>query len=264
MSEAVRNVRSPQLERMRAAWSVIEWRSVSAGLRPCAFLQLYSDAYAERFEDWRKHGLQVVPLRMEEKTAGRYFLHVAVGAKRETKLFKDAWMRNDHDELGKLLGYPECCRRFFRYWFEEKHLNDPSWLIARNTTGAVAQDSTVGVHGDARANILLRYCGLRAVPHLPCRFDCAASREFAERLLGLYPQLGYAEEATWLIEALDWPVEWSALHGIAEVRTPVMKLAANTDAVAGKFTIQWMGNSFATDAVRGLGFPYDMKAQERT
>ncbi len=257
MSEAVRRTREPQLDRIRRAWHVAEWHSVRAGLRPCAFLQYYSDQYAAVYGEWKRHGLRVEPLRMEHKADGRYFVHVAVGGRHAVRLFKDAWMRGDHDGMGKLLGYPDCCRTFFRHWFEERRLNDPSWLIASNTGGAAVQGTTVTAYGGPLANILARYCGVRAIPHLPCRFDCSASSDFGEQLLALYPALGYGEEANWLREMLDWPMEWSALHGIVEVRTPVLKLAANTDATAEKLTVRWQGTATPPDAAPGIGFPYD-------
>jgi len=257
VSEAARLAWAPQVEKIQQAWQQAEWRSVCAGLRPCAFLQYYSDRYAEAYGEWRRHGLKVEPLQMARKADGRYFVNAAVGAKHAARWFKKAWIRRDHDEMGKLLGYPECCRAYFRTWFEERRLNDPTWLIAQNRGWVAVQGAIVTAYGDPLTNILHRYCGVRAVPHLPCGFECAASHDFAERLLALYPELGYAEQAQRLREMLDWPMEWTALHGILELRTPLLKLAANTDASAEKLTVRWLGRTIPAGAARGLGFPYD-------
>jgi hypothetical protein len=58
------------------------------------------------------------------------------------------------------------------------------------------------------------------------------------------------------MELLDWPVEWSALHGIAEIRTPVVKIATRTDPTPERYVVRWMGKSFPADGARGLMFPY--------
>lgn len=221
-------------------------------------MQMYSNEYAECCGAWKKHGLQVAPLRVEEQAgmSGDYFVQAVVGEKRATELFKAAWIHNDHDELGRFLGYPACCRQFFQRWFVEQKSNDPSWLIARNTAGCFIEGTHAALSGNPLGNILLRCAGVRAVPHLPCKCDCPSSLDLAARMLALYPSLGYSEEAEWLQEMLDWPMEWSALHGIAEIRTPVMKLVTTTDATAAKRTVRWRGNSCPSDAARGLGFPY--------
>ena len=55
---------------------------------------------------------------------------------------------------------------------------------------------------------------------------------------------------------LDWPMEWSALHGIAEVRTPVFKLAMDTDASAATYVVRHHGRSYPEHGATGLVFPY--------
>jgi len=51
-------------------------------------------------------------------------------------------------------------------------------------------------------------------------------------------------------------MEWSSLHGIAEVRTPVFKIAFDTDATARPYRVQLRGTKYPEDAERGLRFPY--------
>ena len=60
----------------------------------------------------------------------------------------------------------------------------------------------------------------------------------------------------WLTEILSWPVQWSALHGIAETRTPVFKISSDTDATADKLTLTYLGTAEVARPRRGLGFPY--------
>ena len=86
--------------------------------------------------------------------------------------------------------------------------------------------------GPPEANILWRWMGARAVPHLPCRFDCEPTVALAQQCLAVGRAAGFDTEMDWLLEILRWPVEWSALHGIAEIRTPVLKVSTRTDATA--------------------------------
>ena len=97
--------------------------------------------------------------------------------------------------------------------------------------------------------------GARAVPHLPCRFDCAATVEFADRLLAVGRESGFDEEMDWLLEVLSWPVEWSALHGIAEIKTPVLKVVTRTDATPGATWCAGPAEAYPAEGARGLSFP---------
>ena len=63
--------------------------------------------------------------------------------------------------------------------------------------------------------------GARAVSHLPCRFDCEKTVALGQQLIEVGRKAGYERAMDWLLDVLSWPVEWSALHGIAELKTPV-------------------------------------------
>jgi hypothetical protein len=69
-------------------------------------------------------------------------------------------------------------------------------------------------------------------------------------------EAGMTEELDWLTKMLDWPAEWSALHGIAELKTGIFKLAYQTDFTHQKRTIRYHGVALADDAARGLSFAY--------
>jgi len=73
---------------------------------------------------------------------------------------------------------------------------------------------------------------------------------------GVAVALGYEEEYDWLSNILSWPAEWSAMHGIAELKTPILKLCTPTDATSGKYVILWKGSTMPKEAAKGLGFPY--------
>jgi hypothetical protein len=79
---------------------------------------------------------------------------------------------------------------------------------------------------------------------------------FGEQIMTLGQQLGFGDVMKSMSEILSWPVEWSCLHGIAEVKTPIMKMITDTDATASKFVVRLQGASFPTEGSSGLTFAY--------
>ena len=60
----------------------------------------------------------------------------------------------------------------------------------------------------------------------------------------------------WIEEILNWPASWSALHGIAQVKTPVLKVSTRTDATAHEFVVRRPGRRMPDEAAAGLVFPF--------
>jgi hypothetical protein len=65
----------------------------------------------------------------------------------------------------------------------------------------------------------------------------------------------------WLQQILSWPMSWSALHGIAEVKTPVLRYVRDTVATGDRLTVQWLGTVMPQTAARGLTFPFRLRPQ---
>jgi hypothetical protein len=59
-----------------------------------------------------------------------------------------------------------------------------------------------------------------------------------------------------MTEILSWPVEWSALHGIAEIKTPILKVSTYTDSTAKKHIVRFNGIRYPSEGIVGLRFPY--------
>jgi hypothetical protein len=268
VSDAARAVWEPRLARVTRAWLDIEWRAVVAGVRRCAITfadpqRLVSDA-----ADWLDHGLVFLPLQVQGvgttyastpviHVQGQPFVYrIVVGRTADVEAFRTAWREADDRSIGLLLGYPPCCTEFFRRTWVDDAMVDTTWPMAAATAGIEAGTRSVTVTGPPAANILWRWMGARAVPHLPCRTDCADSAALGERLLEVGRACGHGEEVSWLEEILSWPVEWSALHGIAEVKTPVLKVSTRTDATAVKYVVRREGTGYPAEGARGLTFPY--------
>jgi hypothetical protein len=71
---------------------------------------------------------------------------------------------------------------------------------------------------------------------------------------------GFVSEMEWLGELLQWPMEWSALHGIAEIKTPVLKCSASTDATAMLYWVLVEGSVFPEAGAYGIGHVYRKSA----
>jgi len=142
---------------------------------------------------------------------------------------------------------------------------DPIWRLALDTAAAEPFDAGRGliVAGDWAANPLLAPVGLAAVPSWPGGFDCAASAAEGAMLLDAAAQHGLAAPIGDLREALSWPISWSALHGVAEVKTPVFRFIRNTPPTRHPLTVRRRGAAFPEEAARGLGFPFLDRARPR-
>lgn len=158
--------------------------------------------------------------------------------------------------MGQLLGFPDCCQHFFRETWVEQSLVDTTWPMATSTKNVLREATNVEVDGSAEANILWRWMGIRAVPHLPCSFECEHTVALGKKLVQVGRDTHYNEEMDWLMDILDWPVEWSALHGIAEIKTPILKVSTRTDATSSKYVVRREGQTFPSEGAQGLRFPY--------
>jgi prolyl 4-hydroxylase len=260
-SEGARLVWEPRLERIRRAWLETEWTSVVEGVRPCALLGMAPGQLPETIPRWTLHGLSAVGLPLPTAEGHRDLVLIAVGSTADVTRVRAAWAARADDAIGQLLGYPDCCRAFFQTVWQGERAIDTTWGMASNTSAPESATVTIASDAVPLGNILWRWLGVRAVPHLPCRFDCPATLELAERLLGVAARAGFGDEVEWITEILSWPAEWSALHGIAESKTPILKITARTDATPRKYVVRWQGSRYPEEGATGLRFPYQPPAR---
>ena len=270
-SDAAHATWEPRLHRIGRAWAEVEWRSVVAGARRCHLARVAPEELPARTSTYGRHGLSVMALGLEGATGSGYsstptphepgtpfVVTAAVGRLDDAVELSDAWRESDDETIGELLGYPPCCRDFFRRVWVECSLVDTTWAMAANTVAPANGTRMLEVSGPAPANILWRWASVRAVPHLPCAFDCSATAELGTELLRVGIEAGYGDEMGWIEEILSWPVEWTALHGIAEVKTPVLKIVTRTDATASKYVVRRAGTGWPRVGSTGLSFPFQV------
>lgn len=266
VSSHAKEVWQPRLSRISKSFSQIEFESVLQSKRSAYLYSIDGQRFIEtQIEiDSQFDNLSLIPLdkitktnsysntqqRVDDQTEDYNVRCVLIETKYK-KQFAEAWKTGNNSIIGKLLGYPQCCIDFFEnYWVKEKFLD---------TTYPMSINGTIG---PKECNILWRWTGVRAVSHLPCSFDCTHTYNQAVDNIKFGRQLGFDQEMDWLEQILDWPVQWSALHGIAEIKTPILKISSRTDATADLVIVDRQGFSYPDEGASGTIFPYVNKAKK--
>lgn len=270
VSDLAREVWEPRISSIVKAWLEIEWRSVVEGIRPCCAISMSPQYLVSVGQESVQAGLHMLPLGYQgvqnysysneevgDTPTGQFLLRVAVGTAANVLEFKNASETSmDPKAFCELLGYPSCCRKSFIRTLEQGQ-EDTTWPTATATAGASrTEDQCIEVHGDPVTNTMLRCLGIRAIPHQPCCFNCGDTLKTASDYIEIGRQCEYDIEMDWLLEILGWPIHWSALHGIAEIRTPVFKISTKTDATATKYTVKRVADGYPEEGAKGLAYPY--------
>ena len=251
VSDRAREVWLSRFHRVALAWEKIELLSVISRIRACALFRRNLDDVGEN--TCIANGLFRIQL---SEPSGQSF--VAAGYDRTSVgALVDAWSAKDHATTGQLLGYPPCCATTFCDLCVAQGWSDPTWPMCLLSRTRVGDSTGFATFAHPSTNMLWRRIGIRATPHLPCNLACDASVALSKLLCDLGVREGYSAEVDWLQEILHWRVQWSALHGIAELKTPVLKLVMNTDATDGSLDVRWSGPSYPPEGARGVGFPYN-------
>jgi SAM-dependent methyltransferase len=269
VSDTARSTWEPRLRRVAEVWLDIQWLAILSGIRRCSLALVPPWYFATRAEKWSERDLDALLVGVEisihgsfgtsliNEKANGFALQVVVGRKQDVDEFKALLDMGDQQAIGARLGLPSCCTRFDQERQRQGFL-DTIWRMSVASVPNYSGDFEIEVAGSNETNIFWQPVGICAVPHLPCRVDCASTIQLGKDLINIGKGAGYVDEMNWLSEILSWPVEWSALHGIAEVKTPVLKISTRTDATARKYTVRRKGASYPPEGGQGLKFPYRM------
>ncbi len=221
-SEASRARWEPMLQAAQAAWSELELVSVTERLRDSALVHLEPHELPSASRDCR--GVWLEPSVLGFQPDGSF--RVAIHRPGLARSWYDAWAASDHDMIGRLLGFPDCCRAFFaEHWLRRE---------ARDVTPSLRS-----IDGPWEANPLLRWLGVRLVPHLPCSADCEATLRIARAYLAVGRRAGVDVAP---IEALlKMRVEYDAANGLAVVSTDDFRFQVTAEPEA--FTAKRDGGS---------------------
>ncbi|MBT5023560.1 DUF483 domain-containing protein [Candidatus Woesearchaeota archaeon] len=114
----------------------------------------------------------------------------------------------DDYNLGLLLGYPECCARFYmkNYGLAEQFFHKDHTIITMQNSES-ASDVYFGL------NYLLRFFGLLLIDFYPCSFQCGCAIDIANGYFDSVCELN-SEFADWLKEKLSLGVYYSNETGV--------------------------------------------------
>lgn len=195
-----------RIEAAAAAWDELELLSITAGARASALRFLTPADICDATAAAQRVGLAVLPLSWDGGS-----LRAAICLPKLADRWLKAWRGGDDREIGRLLGFPECCIEFFH----------ETWVGrgVRDTTGAMLQAD--GGDGPPEANILLRRLGIRLVPHLPCSFSCWGTVELARQMIDVADACGL-EDVGEVLQILGLPMSWNSANGAAVVNVADM------------------------------------------
>lgn len=280
VSDAARSLWEERFRRIEKAIATLAILGVVDGRSPCAMIEVrpeWSYAFGQLAA---AHDLALAVLQRGQARRGQppqpgmpasaplpdgvpALDVLAVGTPRQVGELHRLHRQGLFDELEELLGYPFECRAFAHRVYEDMGLRDPVWSMALATPSADAGATARSVGCAPHSNFLLASIGLAPTPFQPTSFDCPHAAASFEELVASGRRRGFAVEMDWLTEMLCWPMQWSALHGIAETKTPVLKISSDTDATADKLTLTYLGTADVALAAQGLGFPYRPARQRR-
>ena len=111
-------------------------------------------------------------VKLEKGEEGKSLLYIS----KSKKLANDAKMlesENNHTELGKLLGYPECCCKFFQKYFSEKNTDLTEFSFRESK----------GHKFPWQNNNCMRVFDISLISHFPCSFNCLETKKIADKNL---------------------------------------------------------------------------------
>lgn len=148
-----------------------------------------------------------------------------------------------HETVGKLLGFPRCCRKFFNKHFLEKGIIDPMYEATCNTSDVnKIEGSREKLHvpsPNPYNNALWRYYGWSFVTHLPCSWDCEKTAEIGKMREQIMRDNGYSQAADKLYEWLNAPAVWTGKAGLLNIKNKHFTGSARTSDYWSMKTIVW-------------------------
>lgn len=267
-----REIWEPRFRKISIMWSDLEKLTVLDGLRDAAMLFVDPNNIPALTKWSVDNDLLLLPMEqggvstsyhagtVAYKEGNPFKYRVVLIRKENVDLaYECAYPQQVNDDLiGKILGFPTCCREFFlKYWAKQEY-RDTSWPMAVRTIGTASDDvyeiDIKNTH--LNCNILWHWLGIRLTMHLPCSFTCEPTIKLVNDIIQCGNDNGFVEQLDWVQEILSWPVEWSALHGIAEIKTPILKVSTRTDATSDKYVIRYHGDNYPVEGATGVVFPY--------
>lgn len=253
VSDRAAAVWGPRLRAAAAATRAVELAAVRRGRLPVVIQAIAAadrPALAARLVT---DGLALLPVDRRRLPARDLDDPVGVGPPAALAALADAWRDGTDAALLALLGAPDCCAARWARADADARLDLAGELVAWNAP----VDMSSGTHSIAPpGNPLLRPLGLRVLPFMSCGPSCRAAAELADDLAALAAELGHGPALAWRDEALRWPMTWSALHGLGELKTPVLKAVHATAHTPSLRRVAVAGDRWPDEGASGTAHPF--------
>ncbi len=131
---------------------------------------------------------------------------------------QEAEQDGDHVLLGRILGYPPCCCRFFSTHFPEQSEKDNDYVLPM--IQASDHDNLVEARYPWKNNVFVRYGDFALLSHFPCHLGCSESQQLAETYWQVIQHFRpkYAEMTE---NMLKWAVLYMPYSGVFFLRGAV-------------------------------------------
>lgn len=211
---------SEKLTKMGSLFHVAEYQTVKEEIRDAATLHVDQNNLQEIMGRLNRDELKFTPLRKSGYYQGFAHSHKAVESgdpfywygcltrtQKDADIFKKADLAGDHNTIGRMLGFPECCRKYFSASFPNISY-DPVWVGREGE-----------LSGFPECNNMLRYFGARITSHLSCSPTCQKTKEIGKIWFEIMKKkdVKLAEE---LYGLLAGEMTWNSYHDVAQVDTP--------------------------------------------
>jgi hypothetical protein len=130
-------------------------------------LSLTVSSYKVVLVDDAEYSNKGIKVRLEDERKGMLFVYISKDEEKSV-LANCYEMKNNHAQLGHILGYPKCCVEFF-----VKH--EPHRSKLDNDYVLPALENSEGKTFSFYNNILLREQDITLLNHFPCSFGCGES-----------------------------------------------------------------------------------------
>jgi len=265
VNDDAKHLWEPRMNRIASCAVAVDVAIVKEKLQKCGIVSITASELHTFIRTTITGGLAAMPVAADDlpyctlasaHSLSRDFSTVVVGDVAHLAALQDALSAKDVEATGYLLGIPVCCWRLSRRICVAHNIIDPIWPMTAHSTVPSTKDNECTPKWEWRTNPILACFGVGICSHVPCSERCAETLLQAARRVEIWKALGYGSECDWLQQQLEWPAHWSAMHGIAEVKTPIMKCVMNTDATAVKFSVSYEGAQYPLVGGRGATFPF--------
>ncbi|MCB9704062.1 MAG: radical SAM protein [Myxococcales bacterium] len=254
VSDRAAAVWGPRLRAAARAVREVEIEALRRGIVPALVTSVAPRERAALEGRLARDGLGIVDLDRGRVPARDLEHPVAIARPPTLARLLATWADGSEAALARLLGAPPCCAA---RW-EGADADARRDLVGEVRSDHDSKDMSfeAPIERAAIDNPLLRRLGLRATPHMPCGPGCADSHARARALAAIAAELGLADALAWRDQALAWPCRWSALHGYAELVTPVVRAVYPGAYAAARREVALVGTAWPDEAAQGVVHPF--------